>query len=185
MNVRALLALTLICGLLPIAQAETEGFAYQCEGKTCFWRRPIVNPPPGWIKDEESGHEFRFNAFVRKGEIFTKSDAVMYALAIYKKNASPTLAEQMNVNRETHLKEHRDAKVAKGAPVQNADGKRLATITYTPGSPDDDWQTVAYDEEGDYYLLFALTARDKRAHDRWLPALAELVRGYSKEPKKR
>ena len=185
MNVRVLLALTLICGLLPLAQAETEGFAYQCEGKTCFWRRPIVNPPSGWIRDEESGHHFKFNAFVRKGEVFVDSNAVMYALAIYKKNASPTLAEHMNVNRQAHLKEHRDAKVADGTPVQNADGKRLVTLRYTPGSPEGDWQTVAYDEEGDYYLVFVLTARNKQAHDRTLPALTQLVRGYSKEPKKR
>ena len=185
MNLRVLLALTVTCGLLPFAQAETEGFAEPCEGKTCFWRRPIVDPPPGWVRDEESGHYFKFNAFVRKGEVFVDSNAVMYALAIYKKNAAPTLAEHMNVNRQAHLKEHRDAKVADGTPVQNADGKRLATLTYTPGSPEGDWQTVAYDEEGDYYLVFVLTARNKQAHDQTLPALAALLRSYSKDPKKR
>lgn len=183
MNVRLLIAFVLTCSVFPVG-AETEGFAYQCESSTCFWRRPIVDAPPGWVKDEESGAHFKFNAFARKGESFTDSDAVMYAHAVYRKNAAPTLAEHINQHKERHLKANRGSAMPKPQFTRNADGKQLTTLTSTPGKPDGDWETVAFDEEGDYYLVFVLSARTKQAHDKARDDFAALVRGYSKVPKK-
>jgi hypothetical protein len=183
-TLRALIMISLSSTVTPIVHAETEGFAYQCESGLCLWRRPIVDAPPGWIKDEESGARFRFNAFARKGESFTEADASLYALSVYRKNASPTLAQHINAHRAKHLRENPGSKVSAGAVLQNADGKRLATHTFTPGPTDKEWQTAAFDEEGDYYLVFALSARTKQAHERALKDLANLVLGYSKSPKK-
>jgi len=183
MNARLLLVFILTCSVFPVG-AETEGFAYQCESSTCFWRRPIVDPPPGWVRDEESGAHFKFNAFVRKGESFTDADAVMYALAVYKKNAAPTLAEHINQRKERHQKANPTAPISKPQVMRNADGKQLTAIASTPATPKGDWETVAFDEEGDYYLVFALSARSKAAHDKARDALTALVRGYSRNPKK-
>ena len=183
--VRSILAIVLIGGALAPASAETEGFAYQCDGALCFWRRPIVDAPAGWVKDEQASHYFKFNAIARQGEVFTEADAVMLVQSIYRRNAAPTLAEHMNESRTKYLDQNRSAKVVAGKPVTNADGKRLETLVYAPAGTEDDWQTIAFDEEGDYYLVFALIARTRAGHDKSLPALVELVRGYSKTPKSR
>jgi len=180
-----LVMFALLCGAAPPAHAETEGFTYACASSMCFWRRPIVDPPPGWVRDDAAGQELRFNAFARQGEAFTKADAVLYANAQYRRNAPPTLAGQMALDRERIMKGDPRAKIVETKAVQNADGKTLATYAFVPSSRDDSWETVAYDEEGDYYMRFVLSAQTKEAHDKALPAFVAFVRGYSKTPKKR
>ena len=177
--------LLLLSGIFPAAHAETEGFAYACGSSTCFWRRPIVDPPPGWVRDDEAGAHFKFNAFAKKGEDFVDAGAVLYANAIYRKNAEPTLAAQIAADKKRILKSDPRAKISEAPSRQNADGKRLATFMFVPQKDADGWETVAYDEEGDHYLRFVLSARNKRAHDEALPAFTAFVRGYSKAPAKR
>src|SRR5687767_11977551 len=126
---RLLPALLLVCSVVPAARAETEGFTYSCESGMCFWRRPVVAPPPGWVRDEEAGQHFRFNAFARKGEDFTKAAAVLYANAIYRKNGAPSLARQIVADRERILKDDPRAKISESKPVRNADAKTLQTFT--------------------------------------------------------
>lgn len=185
MNERVvLILLVLLCGLLPTAHAETEGFAYACESSTCFWRRPIVDPPPGWVRDDEAGARFRFNAFAKKGEDFVAADAVLYANALYRKNGAPTLPDQIAADKQRILETSPRAKISEAPSRQNADGKRLATFTFVPEKDQDGWETVAYDAEGDYYLRFVLSAQNKQAHDAALPAFTAFVLGYSETPKK-
>ena len=179
-----LVVLALLCSAPLPVHAETEGFTYACPSGMCFWRRPIVDPPPGWVRDDEAGRELRFNAFARKGEDFTKANAVLYANAQYRKNAPPTLAGQIAADRTRILKGDPKAKIVEIKSVQNADAKRLATYAFIPSGKDDSWETVAYDEEGDYYLRFVLSAQTKEAHDKALADFTAFVRGYSKTPKK-
>jgi hypothetical protein len=178
------LSLLLLCGAPPAAHAETEGFAYACPSGMCFWRRPVVEPPPGWVRDETAGQELRFNAFARKGEEFMKADAVLYANAQYRKNAPPTLAGQIAADRERILKGDPKANIVQTTSVRNGDAKTLVTFAFVPGRKDESWETVAYDEEGDYYLRFVLSAQTKEAHDKALSDFAELVRGYTRMPRK-
>jgi len=185
MNERAVLVLLLLCGISPVAHAETEGFAHACGSSTCFWRRPIVDPPPGWVRDDEAGARFKFNAFAKKGEAFVAADAVLYANAIYRKNAEPTLAGQIAADKERILQSSPRSKISEAPSTQNADAKRLATFMFIPDKDDEGWETVAYDEEGDYYLRFVLSAQNRQALDGALPAFTAFVRGYSKAPRKR
>jgi hypothetical protein len=184
MNERVVLILLLLCGVFPTAQAETEGFAYACESSTCFWRRPIVDPPPGWVRDDEAGAHFKFNAFAKTGEDFAAAPAVLYANAVYRRNAAPTLADQIAADKERILKSSPRSKISEAPSTQNADGKRLATFMFTPEKDDEGWETVAYDEEGDYYLRFVLSSQTKQAHDEALAAFEAFVRGYSRTPGK-
>ena len=157
-----------LAGIAAPAAAETEGFTYACPSGMCFWRRPIVGAPPGWARDEEAGQHFRFNAFARNGEDFTKANAVLYANAVYRKNGPASLAGQIAEDRTRILKTDPRAKITQTKSVQHADGKTLATYAFIPSSKDDSWETVAYDEEGDYYLRFVLSAQTKPAHDKAL-----------------
>ena len=184
MNARVVLVLLLLCGTFPAAHAETEGFAYTCGSSTCFWRRPIVDPPPGWVRDEEAGAHFKFNAFAKKGEDFVAANAVLYANAVYRKNSAPTLAGQIAADKERILKSSPRSKISEAPSTQNADAKPLATFVFIPDKDDEGWETVAYDEEGDYYLRFVLSAQTRQAHDEALPAFTAFVRGYSKMPRK-
>ena len=181
---RVLLCVLSMCAVLPAAHAETEGFAYSCGSSTCFWRRPIIDPPPGWVRDDEAGAHFKFNAFAKKGEDFVAAGAVLYANAIYRRNAAPTLAGQIAADKDRILKSSPRSKISEAPSMQNADGKRLATVRFIPQKDSEGWETVAYDEEGDYYLRFVLSAQNKKNHDQALPAFTAFVRGYSKAPRK-
>ena len=184
MNERAVLVLLFVCGIFPAAHAETEGFAYACGSSTCFWRRPIVDPPAGWVRDDEAGAHFKFNAFAKKGEDFVTAGSVLYANAVYRRNGAPTLAGQIAADKERILKSSPHSKISEAPSRQNADGKPLATFMFIPVKDDEGWETVAYDEEGDYYLRFVLSAQNRKAHDDALPAFTVFVRGYSKAPRK-
>ena len=180
MNERAALVLLLLSGIFSAAHAETEGFVYACGSGTCFWRRPIVDPPPGWVRDEEAGAHFKFNAFAKKGEDFVAAGAVLYANAIYRKNAAPSLAAQIAADKQRILKDSPRSKISEVPASQNGDGKRLATLRFIPEKDSEGWETVAYDEEGDYYLRFVLSAQNRKSHDEALPAFTAFVRGYRK-----
>ena len=184
MSARVAVILLSLCGIYSAAHAETEGFAHPCGSSTCFWRRPIVDPPPGWVRDEEAGARFKFNAFARKGEDFAAAGAVLYANAVYRKNGAPTLADQIGADKARILESSPRSKISEAPSRQNADGKRLKTMMFIPAKDAEGWETVAYDEEGDYYLRFVLSAQSRRAHDGALPAFAAFVRGYSKAPRK-
>jgi hypothetical protein len=135
------------------------------------------------VRDDEAGAHFKFNAFTKKGEDFVAAGAVLYANALYRRNAAPTLAAQIAADKERILKSSPRAKISEAPSRQNADGKRLATVMFIPEKDDEGWETVAYDEEGDYYLRFVLSAQTRKAHDEALPAFTAFVRGYSKAPK--
>ena len=181
---RLLPVLLLAWSVIPAARAETEGFTYQCESGLCFWRRPVVEPPPGWVRDEAAGHQYRFNAFARKGEDFAKAAAILYANAIYRKNAEPSLAGQIAADRERILKDDPRAKISESKPVRNADAKTLRTFAFAPGGTGGTWETVAYDEEGEYYIRFVLSALTQAAHDKALADFTAFVRGYTRARKK-
>lgn len=180
----AALLLPLLGGAAPPAHAETEGYAYACQTGLCFWRRPVVDPPPGWVRDDEIGQQLRFNAFSRKGEDFRKANAVLYANATYRGNAPATLAEQIAEDRARVLKADPKARMSETKSVQNADAKTLVTYAFVPGAQDESWETVAYDEEGEYYLRFVLSAQTKEAHDKALADFEAFVRGYTRVSKK-
>jgi hypothetical protein len=172
------------------AKAETEGFAYMCEtGGICLWRRPIVNPPSGWERDQGSSERYKINAFAPKGLSFSDSPVVIYANALYKTPQKvKDLDEFIEVDKEHFTKGKGEIKISPKGSLLTGDKKSLVVLTFEPiGKSKEQFETIAYGEEGEYFLIFALSARSKEAHDKALPAFVEFLHGYTEksEPKEK
>src|SRR4029450_9721818 len=55
--------------------------------------------------------------------------------------------------------------VAAAGTLSTADGQQLPAFTFFPKSAGN-WELVAYGEEGDYFLIFTLSARSQAAYRR-------------------
>lgn len=162
------------------AAAETEGFASpSCGDKICFWRRPVVDAPPGWLRDEGSSRLYQVNAFAPQGSTFSNADVVIYAKAIYKGKAATTLADFIEGDRAEYQGEVPKARIVKAPAVVNGDGRALAAYSFAPATGQaGNWERIAYDEEGEYILLFALSARTEDAYRKHLDSFIAFVAHY-------
>ena len=72
------------------------------------------------------------------------------------------------------------------AALADGDGMSLRTSSFTPTKPGN-WEVVAFGEEGDYYLVLALSSRSPSGRDESVPAFKQLIRSHhaasAQEPK--
>ena len=71
--------------------------------------------------------------------------------------------------------------ITEGLVLRTADGKAWRSFAFVPGNQGN-WERVAYGEEGDYYLVFTLSARDKASYERLAPLFASWIERYRKTP---
>jgi len=67
-------------------------------------------------------------------------------------------------------------------PIRTADGKPLRSLTFFPPDGKGNWERVAYGEEGEYFLIFTLSARSLESYRASLPAFETLLAGYRELP---
>jgi len=118
------------------------------------------------------------NAFVPKGQTFDKAPAIFYARASYRPAPSKeTLAEFIRGSQQDFREARPGVAIVKVADVIDGRKQKLPTYRFRP-SKSGDWETVAYGKDGDYMLIFALSAKTRADHDRQLPKFAGFVRSY-------
>jgi hypothetical protein len=185
---RTLLASSVTVAILafPLAQAETEEFTETCDTRICSWRRPIVDPPPGWSRDNGASRHYKMNAFAPNGSSFADAPAVMYALAVDKSSFPEKSLPAFLGRGHPSASGSGGIEVAPTPRLTTGDGKSFEALRYAPppGS-EGQHETVAYGEEGDYFVVFVISARTAKAHDAAYASFVELLRGYTKVPKRR
>ncbi len=171
--------------LAPMVKAGTEGIAVICErtDSICFWHRPKLDAPQGWQRDEGASQEVQANVFVPAGATFEAAPAVIYGRAIPREGQVASLSAFVDDDVATFEQHYVSLQVQRGLAIADGDGTSLTAVRLSPvpGS-DAQWETVAYAEEGDYYLIFVLSARNKSAHDADLPVFEHLLAGYRAGP---
>jgi hypothetical protein len=103
----------------------------------------------------------------------------MYAKAVFKprEQGVKSLAEFIEKDKASFLSHDPTLSIREGDPLESRDGKRFPTFSFTPiGSGN--WERVAYGEEGEFYLLFVLSARSEGAYKSSVDEYEQLVRGY-------
>ena len=79
----------------------------------------------------------------------------------------------------------KDAKlqVKTGLSYTDGDGRVLNAVQLIPSSGSGaQWQTIAYGQEGAFYLVFALSAGGTLEHDTALPAFKQMLATYRAGP---
>ena len=161
------------------AQAGLDPVYGTCDGHSCLWHEPTVRPPQGWEFKEQASARYHARAFSPTGSNFANATAVMYAKAVPKDGQPPTLAGFMSQDIASYRAKDAKLKVTTGLAYPDGDGRRLQAIAIVPGSGDGmQWQTIAYGEEGAFYLVFALSGSGLVEHDAALPAFQQMLASY-------
>ena len=182
MKARVLVVLAALAAVWP-AVAEIEKVPTTQDGTLALRWWPKVTPPKGWRHDREHSVSYAINAMAPAGSSFDEAQTIMYAKAIYKPRDMQVKSVDMLVERDRQKFLARDPsmKIAKAPAIKTADGKALVSMTFTPASSGN-WERVSYGEEGDFYIIFAVSSRTEKGYKSALPAYERMVRGYREKP---
>lgn len=172
--------LTLILVILSgTTHAEIEKLATPTDSGIVFQWRPKVQPPLGWHFDKISSQQFGLNALAPDGSTFSEAETVMYAKAEYKPRVPETESLAMLI--ETDISDFHHAypgmALTEEAPMLSADRKQLKTITFAP-SGGGNWEKVAYGEDDEFYLVFAVSSRTRDGFEHAMPAFKAMVESF-------
>jgi hypothetical protein len=178
----AALACLLLCA--PVS-AEIEMIAEPNERNPIYHWWPKVDIPKGWARAPADSFHYDVSAMAPDGVEFDKADRVMYAQAVSKVSEPQAKTLSQFIARDhKKLRANASGPVIKPAPgLRTADGKRLQSFTLFPKTQGS-WERVAYAEEGEFYLIFTLSARSKQSYQAASGAFEQLVRSYQGKPVK-
>jgi hypothetical protein len=171
----------LLAAALPAAWAGLEPVLGTCAdtGASCLWQEPAVSAPTGWVRKQAASGRYRASAFAPAGSNFENANAVMYAKAVPKAGQPATLAAFIAQDIASFRRAYPGMGVQTGLAFNDGDGRALPAVRLTPGKDGKaQWETIAYGEEGDSYLVFALSANGVVEQEAALPAFAQLVASY-------
>ena len=160
-------------------RAEIEKTALMCGNEICFYWWPKLSPPKGWHQDQDMSYEIEANALIPDGLTFSNTETVMYAKALYK----PRTPETKSVNqliaddKKEFLSADPSIIVAEAGDINSADGKKFRSFTFFPKNAGN-WEQVSYGEEGDFYLIFAVSSKSKKGLEQTQATYKELISRY-------
>jgi hypothetical protein len=178
---RYILPLLLI--LLPLtAPAEIEKIAGLGDADISLYWWPKLTVPPGWHRDEGSSYHYAVNALAPDGRTFVNAEAVMYARALYKPRTPEAKSlEQLIENDKKDVRSHvPGTDIKDAATLMTADGRKLRSLIFIPES-EGNWERVSYGEEGDFYVLFTLSARTAKGYQSAEKTYEKLVQSYKEK----
>ena len=158
------------------------------KGEICLFWWPRLPSLPGWHSDQTANRSYGengMNSLVPDGVTFRDADTVMYASATYKPRYERENPESRSLNafisddKSFFASEHPDMSIAEVEPLITGDGQTLRSFTYFRPR-DSSWERVSYGEEGDYYIVFTISARSAVAYRKAQAAYVDIVRRYTK-----
>ena len=176
--VGAALALVLGMAAAPAAHAGLEPVLGTCGASPCLWQEPAVTAPKGWVLKDPASRRYHARAFAPAGSNFENATAVMYAKAVPKQGQPATLDGFVSQDVASFRAQNARLQVKTGLSFADGDGRRLKAVQLLPGSGGGQWETIAYGEDGDFYLVFALSATGVVEQQAAEPAFAQMVASY-------
>jgi hypothetical protein len=175
--------LPLLCISLFLApfycRGEIEKIAIPSQrGLDLYWW-PKVGAPYGFFHDEAASRLTSVKMFVPKGFTFSNAETVIYAKASFKSRMPKVKSLKALIEQDLAEFKGRDPNliVNPGPSIKDGDNKQLDVFSFVP-SAQGNWETVAYSEEGEFYLLFTISSRSKDGHEACLPLFKAMIEGY-------
>jgi hypothetical protein len=162
-----------------VARADIERLAQPCGETMCFHWWPRLQELPGWHHDRGSSLQLGINALAPDGFTFSNAEAVIYARALFKPRIPQTtsLIALIENDKAEFLRHSPDIVISESEGLLTADGQKLKSLVFKPSSAGN-WERVSYGEEGEFYLLFTLSARSESAYQNALGAYQNLISQY-------
>jgi len=160
-------------------RAEIEKRAEICERGICLYWWPKLPPLKGWHQDGGSSKKYGVSALAPDGSSFANASAVIYAKAAYKPRMPETdsLEKVIANDQKTFRSKFAAIVITETDGLLTADGKKMRTFTFFPKSTGE-WEEVSYGEEGEFYLIFTLSAHSREAFEKTLSTYRDLVGRY-------
>lgn len=179
---KIILVLLLLLISVPVA-AEIEKNAIPSENGFDLYWWPVLPKIDGWHQDVGSSYRYRANTQVPDGATFSNAESVIYAKALYKPRMSDTKSlEQLIAEDIEEFKKSQSAlAIEKSGLIKTKDNKTLEIYRFSPKG-EGNWEKVAYGEEGDFYLVFALSSRTEQGYTGTLPTFKEFIQNYEEHP---
>ena len=160
----------------PNPQDSNSGLVY---GENfSFW----ITAPKGWILDNESGKDQGLTVvFYPQGSSWKDSIAVMYANTSVKERPHQTLDDYIQGDLEKFKTESKNLAVHDSGSLETKDHKR-AVIRVLSGDAYGNFESIAYIEEPQIFVMLVLTSKDKPNWEKSRGAFNELVKSYELSP---
>jgi hypothetical protein len=179
-------ALMLLFGWLSLAapaSAEIEMVAAPTDRGPVYHWWPKLVIPAGWHHDRNYSFYYSLNAIAPDGVSFEDAHTVMYAKVMYKPREPQIKSLEMFIDSDhkTIRAKAPGLEIKESAPLATADGKRLRSFTFFPAT-EGNWEHVAYGEEGDFYVIFTVSARSYEEYRAATSAFERLIGAYREKP---
>jgi hypothetical protein len=148
----------------------------------CLYWWPKLPEIKGWHQERESSFHYNANALAPDGKTFNNAEVVMYAAAFYKPRMPETTSLDMFVSddKSKSIQDNPGLVISAAGWLATADGQRLKSFTFRP-TKGGNWERVSYGEEGDFYLVFTISSRTKRAYEKAMPSYKSMVNTYKEK----
>jgi hypothetical protein len=165
------------------AHAGLDPVLGTCGATSCLWHEPTVRAPDGWEFKEAASARYHARAFAPAGSNFANAAAVMYAKAVPKEGQPASLAAFMSQDIASYRAKDAKLQVKTGLSYADGDGRVLQAVQLVPGAGSGlQRETIAYGEEGRFYLVFALSGAGMVEHDVAVPAFQQMLATYHAGP---
>jgi len=126
---------------------------------------------------------YSVNALAPDGHTFADAEYVIYARAVYKPRVPEvkSLAIFIQNDQKDFVSRDPTIVVTKTDHVTTGDGQVLESYTFVPKAKGN-WERVSYGEEGDFYIVFAVSSRTESGYTAILPTYKKIVNGYKAKP---
>jgi len=176
--------LILLIGLSTPAAAEIYKVAVpdkRC-GSICFYWWPVLPEVNGWHQDMPNSYHYSANAQAPNGQSFSNAESVIYAKALYKERMPETksLSQFIEDDKSQFLK-HSNLAITQLDSLNTADSKEMKSFQFFPKG-NGNFERVSYGEEGDYYLVFTLSSRNKEEYQSAMPDYIKFIVQYREQP---
>ena len=135
----------------------------------------------GWALDNDASQRFGVIVLVPADSSMATASALMYSKVIDKERLpeNMSLAQLIADDRREFEINAPDISVQEVATLRDSKGRRVPCIAYSPVDSGN-WERVAYVEDGDFYLVFTVSAPSEAALKSTLPAFGKFVGSYGK-----
>jgi hypothetical protein len=179
----ACLTVALLLAAFSLALGEIEKIAIPCEQGLCFHWWPKLPPVDGWHHERDYSLKYGANALAPDGFNFANAETVMYVRALYKHRMPDTksLEALIDHDKKEFLTTDPTIAISEASALTSADGQRMRSFTFFPKGRGN-WERVTYGEEGDFFLIFTVSARSEDGYRKAQPAYEALVTHYRAKP---
>jgi hypothetical protein len=175
----ALVLALMLTLLLPAGRAiaVVDTVPQTCGDNVCLWDKPRIDAPEGWSLDEATSKTTRVSVFVPQDRGFSGAPVVFYARASKRQSGDLQAFIASDLDRMLSQQLTLSSKPLPDLRVANRAVWRLREVSSS--AADGTHETMAYVQDGDYFVTLVLSAKTAADHDRQKARFQKWLRSYA------